>query len=104
MSDITFVPAEFTLVKFDAAELRDLADAARRDTGLPDDVDVTIEIDEVLPHPLTASAVDVDNGAVRLWFAGGCFENPQKTAGLSTENTRVELASSMFRAKDRLTG
>jgi hypothetical protein len=104
VSEITLVPAEFTLVKFDAAEVRRLTAAALADAGFPDDVDVTVEIDEVLPHPLTASAVEVGDGEARLWFAGGCFENPQKTAGLSIENTQVELISSVLRAKDRLVG
>lgn len=104
MSEITLVPAEFTLVKFDAAEVRALIAAALTDTGIPADVDVTVEVDEVLPHPLTASAVEIVDGAVHLWFAGGCFESPQKTTGLSVENTKVELATALFRAGDRLSG
>jgi hypothetical protein len=104
VSDITLVPAEFTLVKFDTAQVRELIAAALVDTGFPTDVDVTIEVDEVLPHPLTASIVDIVDGAPRLWFTGGCFENPQRAAGLSVENTKVELATALFRAMDRLSG
>ena len=55
VSEITLVPAEFTLVKFDAGEVRDLIAAAIVDTGFPTDTDVRVEVDEVLPHPLTAS-------------------------------------------------
>jgi hypothetical protein len=98
----TLVPETFTLVKFDAGEVRDLIEATRRDVGFPDDVAVTVEIDEVLPHPLTASFVDVADGAATLWFTGGCFESPKRQTGLSVDNTRVELASSLLRAMDRL--
>jgi len=104
VSEITLVPAAYTLVKFDAAQVRELAATALADVGFPADVDVTIEVDEVLPHPLTASVVDIVDGAPRLWFTGGCFENPQRAAGLSVEHTKVELANGLFRAMDRLSG
>ena len=104
MSEIALVPAEFTLVKFDAAEVRDLIAAALFDTGFPADTDVTVEVDEVLPHPLTASAVEIVDGAAHLWFTGGCFESPKRQTGLSVDNTKVELATALFRAQDRLCG
>jgi len=101
---VTLVPAEFTLVKFDGDEVRRLIVETMATIGFPEDVDVTIEVDEVLPHPITASVVDAGDGAATLWFTGGCFENPQRQAGLSVDNTRVELASGLFRAMDRLHG
>jgi hypothetical protein len=104
MSEVTLVPAEFTLVTFDAARVRELIDAALADTGFPSDVDVTVEVDEVLPHPLTASLVAIVDGRARLWFTGGCFESPQRSTGLSEDHTRVELAGALFRAQDRLSG
>ncbi len=101
---VTLIPAEFTLVKFDADEVRALIDRTMAEVSFPDDVDVTIEVDEVLPHPLTASAADVVDGAAKLWFTGGCFESPQRQTGLSVDNTRVELGAGLLRAKDRLVG
>jgi hypothetical protein len=101
---IRLVPEQFTLVKFDADEVRALVADTMSRIGFPADVDVTVEVDEVLPHPLTASVVEVADGTVRLWFTGGSFESPQRQAGLSVENTRVELASSLYRAMDRLSG
>jgi hypothetical protein len=101
---VTLVPSEFTLVKFDADEVRALIATAIADTGFPADVDLTVEVDEVLPHPLTASIVELVDGAPTLWFTGGCFENPQHSMGLSVEHTQVELASALFRARDRLSG
>lgn len=104
MSEVTLVPAEFTLVKFDADEVRALIDATLTEVAFPADVDVTVEVDEVLPHPLTASSVDVVDHEAKLWFTGGCFESPQRQTGLSVDNTRVELGSALLRAKDRLVG
>ncbi len=101
---VTLVPEQFTLVKFDADEVRGLIEAAIADTGFPSGVDVTVEVDEVLPHPLTASIVEIVDGAALLWFTGGCFESPQRAAGLSVDHTKVELATALFRAKDRLEG
>jgi hypothetical protein len=101
---VSLVPEEFTLVKFDASEVRGLVESAIADTGFPADVDVTVEVDEVLPHPLTASVVEIIDGAVTLWFTGGCFESPQRTTGLSVGHTKVELAAALLRAKDRLSG
>lgn len=101
---VTLVPEQFTLVKFDADEVRALIADTMATIGFPDDVDVTVEVDEVLPHPLTASVVELDDGGVRLWFTGGCFESPQRQTGLSVDHTRVELASSLYRAMDRLSG
>ena len=101
---VTLVPEQFTLVKFDADEVRGLIDAAIADTGFPSGVDVTVEVDEVLPHPLTASIVEIVDGGASLWFTGGCFESPQRATGLSVDHTRVELATALLRAKDRLEG
>jgi hypothetical protein len=101
---VTLIPEQFTLVKFDADEVRDLIAKAAETVGFPDDVDLTVEVDEVLPHPLTASVVEVGDGGARLWFTGGSFESPQRQNGLSVENTSVELAAALYRAVDRLSG
>ena len=102
MSTITLIPAEFTLVKFDADQVRGLIAQTIAEVGFPADVAVTVEVDEVLPHPLTASLVDIVDGEAKLWFTGGCFESPKRQTGLSVDHTRVELGSALLRAKDRL--
>ena len=101
---VTLIPAEFTLVKFDADQVRGLIDQTLAEVEFPTDVDVTIEVDEVLPHPLTASTAEIANGEAKLWFTGGCFESPQRQTGLSIDHTRVELGVALLRAKDRLSG
>jgi len=103
-SVVTLTPAEFTLVKFDADEVRDLIRRTMSEVDFPASHDVSIEVDEVLPHPLTASLVNVADGTASLWFTGGCFESPQRQTGLSVDHTRVELGSALLRAKDRIDG
>jgi hypothetical protein len=98
-------PAEFSLVQFDAARLRELFAAVSTAVGLPDDVAVTLEVDEVLPNPIAASVVAVgDDGAVEMWFSGGAFEDPQHQGKLHEANTRCELAAALLRAQDRRAG
>lgn len=105
MSLVELRPEEFTLVKFDAARVRELFADVARTLGFPDDVPVTIEVDEVLPSPIAASLAAVgDDGAVELWFAGGCFEDPQRQGHLQEDLTRTELACALLRTSDRREG
>ncbi len=104
MSTVTLSPAEFTLVKFEANQVRALVEQTMAEVGFPADVDVSIEVDEVLPHPLTASSVEIVDGQARLWYTGGCFESPKRQTGLSVDHTRVELGVGLLRAMDRLVG
>lgn len=104
MSNVTLTPAEFTLVKFDADQVRGLIDQTLAEIEFPVDIDVTIDVDEVLPHPLTASMANIVDGAAQLWYTGGCFESPKRQTGLSVDHTRVELGVGLLRAKDRVVG
>jgi len=98
------VPEAFTMVKFDAAEFLALAEAAATDVGVPEDVPVAIEIDEALPLPLIASAAEVQDGGIALWFTGGTFEDPRRQACLEPVITRTELAAALLRGLDRRSG
>jgi hypothetical protein len=101
---ITLDPETFTLVKFDAAELLSLAEEAATAAGVPDGTPISIEVDEALPNPLSASAVWIDDGKIGTWFSGGTFEDPQRQALLQPEVTKTELAAAFLRARDRLDG
>jgi hypothetical protein len=101
---ITLTPAAFTMVKFDAGELLALAQEAASAVGLPEDVDVAIEVDEALPLPLVASAADVADGKLVLWFSGGCFEDPRYQAQLEPQTSKTELGAALLRGRDRLDG
>ena len=101
---ITLTPEAFTLVKFDAAELLAIAEDAATAVGVPEGADIAIEVDEALPLPLIASAVETADGKLSCWFSGGCFEDPKYQAVLQPETSRTELAALFLRGRDRLDG
>lgn len=102
MTRIAVSPEEFTLVKFDRARLIALAEEAAAAVGFPADVEVAIEVDEALPHPLTGSYAEVVDGRAELWFTGGSLEDPRYQSSLSEANAKVELGAALLRARDRL--
>lgn len=102
--DISLTPEAFTLVKFDAAELLEIAQAAAETIGVPAGTKIDIEVDEALPHPLIASAVEVGDGTMSLWFSGGSFEDSKRQAVLTPEGSLMELSSAFLRGRDRLDG
>jgi hypothetical protein len=102
--DISLTPEAFTLVKFDAAELLAIAQTAAERVGVPAGLTIDIEVDEALPHPLIASASEVGDGTMSLWFSGGSFEDSKHQAVLTPEGSLMELASAFLRGRDRLDG
>jgi hypothetical protein len=100
----TLTPEAFTLVKFDAAELLAIAEDAATSVGVPDGVSIAIEVDEALPLPLIASAVEAGDGTLSCWFSGGCFEDPKYQAALQPDISRTELSALFLRGRDRLDG
>jgi hypothetical protein len=104
MASITITPDPFQLVPYDSATVRALAEDAARVVGFPDGVDVTLEIDEVLPHPLTGTFVDVagDPARIDMWMSGANFEDPKRPVKFQEELARAELVRAFLRAGDRL--
>ncbi len=92
----TLTPEEFTLVKYDAAELLVIAEDAATRVGVPDGVSITIDVDEALPGPLIASAAEVADGNLAFWFSGGCFEDPKRQSMLEPEMSRTELVQALL--------
>jgi hypothetical protein len=101
---ISLTPETFTLVKYDAAEVLALAQDAADAVGVPDDVSIAIEVDEALPGPLAASAVEAADSSMTIWFSGGSFEDPKVQAVLDPEMTRAALAAAFLRGRDRVSG
>lgn len=102
MTILTLRPEQFELVKFDADRLRALIDEVAGRIGFPADVPLAVEVDEVLPSPISVSIATVaGDGSVELWFAGGCFEDPQRQGYLQEAYTRTALAAALLRALDR---
>jgi hypothetical protein len=91
-------------VKYDAGVIAGIAEELAGKVGLPDDVPVRIEIDEELPLPLTGSTADVVDGRAELWFSGANFEDGRHRTTFNEPLARTELATELFRARDRLDG
>jgi hypothetical protein len=102
MGRVEVTPQEFTYVQYDASVIASLAEELAGRVGLPDDVAISIEIDEELPLPLTGSAANVVDGNAMLWFSGANLENGKYRCTFDEPVARAELATSLFRARDRL--
>jgi hypothetical protein len=104
MARVQVVPETFELVDFDAGVIAGIAEEFAAKAGVPDEVDVRIELDEELPLPLTGSTSDVVDGAVKLWYSGANFEDGRHRTHFDEAVARTELAMGLYRAADRLTG
>ena len=95
---VTVKPAEFTLVLFDAARIAALvADVAGR-FQLPEDLDITIDVDERSPLARTALA-SIDPPVIAV--EGGALEEPRQPRHLSEEAVAVTAARLLARVVDR---
>jgi hypothetical protein len=102
VSPVSVTPDPFTLVAWDAGEVRSLLEDAAALAQIPSDVDIALTVDEELFAPITGHMSDVADGRVVLWISGGNFEDNQRPMQFSTDQARVDLAVMMLRAKDRL--
>ena len=100
MGRITVTPEHFTLVNFDAGTIRSvLADVARL-VGVPDDVDVELEVDEHTPFGATSTAIS--SRTIRLWVESGAIEDPRELRAFSPPGAALVLGRLLLRACDRL--
>jgi hypothetical protein len=103
MTEVTVTPDPFTLVPYDAATVTALAKEAAATVGFPDGVAVSLEIDEVLPHPLTGTFVDVvAPDRIEIWMSGANFEDPKRPVKFQEQLARAELVRACLRGADRL--
>src|SRR5436190_2696325 len=99
MAKITVTPESFTMVFFDAPRIAEVAGEVADIVGLPADLEVRIELDEV--SPLGRSQV-VSLDPVTITVEGGAFENAKKPRHMSETSIRDVLGRLFFRLKDRL--
>ena len=104
MSTITVTPDPFTLVPYDAAEIRDLLEHAVAQAGIDPSVDIELSVDEELFAPLTGHMSDVVDGRLVLWISGANFEDNKRPCHFSADQARTDLAVMALRAADRLSG
>lgn len=103
MTEVTVTPDPFKLVPYDTATIARIAAEAAGLVGFPDGVEVSLDVDEVLPHPLTGTFVDVvAPGRVEIWMSGANFEDPKRPLKFQGELARAELVRAFLRGADRL--
>jgi hypothetical protein len=96
---ITVVPEQFTLVHFDAARIAELAAEVAATVGIPDGLEVRVEVDEQSPLGKTA-VLGVD--PVTVSVESGAFEDAKRPRHLSEQSVRGVLGRLLFRPRDRL--
>jgi hypothetical protein len=96
---VTVVPAEFTLVQYEAAEIAEVAADVADTIGFPDGTEVRVEVDETSPLGKT-EVVAID--PVTVAIESGAFEDAKRPRHLSERSVRSVLGRLLFRAHDRL--
>jgi hypothetical protein len=99
-SAVTVNPSAFELVSFEAPAIEQIASELATAVGLPDDVEVEINVDEAM---IVAKATTrIEGRKVIVDVSGGAFEDLKRARQFSAERTRTVLAHALIRAKDRL--
>jgi hypothetical protein len=99
---VTVSPAEFSFVKFDAAEIGEVVVAVAALVGVPNPIHV--EVDETTP--LARLMVQVDGTSsddqVTILAESGALENSQRPTFYGAERTAVAVGRMLLRARDRM--
>ncbi|HEY7042182.1 MAG TPA: hypothetical protein VH419_00795 [Nocardioidaceae bacterium] len=96
---VTITPETFTLVNFDAAEIKKVVDGLIPAIGLPADLDVTIEVDE--STPLGRAIVTSYDDPVLINVESGALEDPKRPRRVSPTGAADVLGRLLFRVRDR---
>ncbi len=92
-------PDTFSMVFFDAAEIRAIVEKLVTEVGLPDDLAVAIEVDETTPMG-RARVATVD--PLLITVESGALEDVKRPRQLSPESTIDVLGKLLFSVRDRL--
>lgn len=96
---VTITPDVFTMVTFDAAQIRGIVERLLPDVGLPADADVTVNIDERVP---LGRAEIVSIQPIVIDIEGGALEHPKVPRHLSDEGTADIVGRLLLTVRDRL--
>ena len=102
MGRVTVTPDPFTVVPYEIPVIANLVEEAAALVGFPSTVEIDLEVEEDLPHPLVGTASDVVDGRALLWMSGGNLEDTHRTRQFSEPAARLELTQMLLRANDRL--
>jgi hypothetical protein len=96
---VTVTPEAFTMVEFDADEIRALAEQLAAEAGLPEGTAVQVDVIEKTP----LGRVRVESlDPVRITVEGGAFEDPQRIRHLSRDRVVDVLGVHLLQVADRL--
>jgi hypothetical protein len=91
-------PEEFSLVSFEAAEIRAIVEGLIEETGLPSDLEVTIEVDETTPLGM-AKVASLD--PLVLSVESGALEDAKAPRQLDPRSSADVLGRLLFEVRDR---
>lgn len=92
-------PETFSMVFFEAEEIRSLVEELAAEIGLPSESSITVDIDETTPMG-HASLASSDPIVLRL--ESGALEDPKRPRKLDPEGAADVLGRLLFEARDRL--
>ena len=95
---VTVTPETFSLVSYDSGEIASIVSDLMAAIGLPNDLDVRIEVDESTPlgRALIASA-----DPLVITVESGALEDPKRPRNLSRTGSADVLGRLLFRVRDR---
>lgn len=88
------------MVDFEAAEIVRVGTEVAEQVGLPEDVEVVVDVDETTPFGGSSSVIE--GRRVTIHIGGGSLEDPQNLRQFSEPGARGVLARLLLRARDRL--
>jgi hypothetical protein len=92
-------PDTFSMVSFDATEIRAIVEKLITEIGLPDDLPVTIDVDETTPMG-RALVASID--PLVITAESGALEDVKAPRQLSVDGTVDVLGKLLFSVRDRL--
>jgi hypothetical protein len=99
MAKVLVTPERFALVSFDAGRIAELAGYVADAVGLPDDVEIRIDVDEKIPlGRVKVTSLD----PITLAVEGGAFEDAKHPRHLSERSVLDVVGRLLLRVKDRL--
>jgi hypothetical protein len=96
---VSVSPEEFTLVKFDADEIKSVVEKLIPAVGLPADLDVRIEVDE--STPLGRATVSSYDDPIVISVESGALEDPKRPRNVSPTGSADVLGRLLLRVHDR---
>jgi hypothetical protein len=99
VAQVDVSPETFTMVDFDAAAIREIAEGLCSKIGIPPEQSVTINIDETVPLA-RARVASVD--PVVLELEGGALEDPKRIRQFFPLGATRVLGRLLFQARDAL--